>query len=177
MNLLPQSDQRILRREYFLRLAASGFLLTGAALLIGAAALVPSLAFSVVKKQALENNASILKKTLEARGKNDELALLVGAKQQLDMLAGNRDLLALEEALAKATAARPPGMQLTEFALDRSVETPVLRVRGIAPRRADLAAFAKKLDEEEAFTGVSFPVSDLTANENLEFSLSITGVF
>ncbi|OGG47716.1 hypothetical protein A3D66_00330 [Candidatus Kaiserbacteria bacterium RIFCSPHIGHO2_02_FULL_50_9] len=177
MNLLPPQEQRILRREYFLRLATVGFILADVAILIGAAALVPSLSLSLVKKKALENNALILKQALEAGKKNNALVLLTEAKQRLDALFDNRDNLTLEGGLSKVTAARSPGMQLTEFVFDRSAKVPVVRIRGIAPRRADLAAFAKKLGEEKEFTSVSFPVSDFTANENLEFSLTITGSF
>ena len=171
MNLLPEQKKRSLRREYRIRLAGLGLALAAGAFFIGAVSLLPALFLTAVKKEAFERGVSALEKELTAE-KRTTLADLGEAAKKLEVLSRGGEDVALEEFFERVSAARPPGMRLTELALAREADASVLRVRGMAPRRADLAAFVKTL-RDGGFSNVSFPVSDLAANENLTFSLVI----
>ena len=178
INLLPEPERKKLRREYFFRLATVCFTLAAFVLAIGAVSLLPTLFYSDIKVKALKENTSSLTEAAKREQGGDSGQLLLATTEKLNVLAADRKNAALEEVFARITAAKPSDTRLTGFAVERQEgDKNLLLVRGVAVRRGDLAAFAKALGQEKDFTTVSFPISDLTQNENLDFSLTITASF
>ncbi|HEY4517463.1 MAG TPA: PilN domain-containing protein [Candidatus Paceibacterota bacterium] len=178
INLLPEQEKKALRWHYRLRLITVEAMLTTLLIGIGGASLLPALFLSITRREALQNNSALLiQKSAGAKDENFAV-LLAETKTKLAVLAAKTENLSLEGVIERVTLAKPKGVQLTGFSVNRSANGfHTLSVEGFAPKRNDLAAFVKTLGAEKDFTSVSFPVSDLAVNEKLTFSLTIMGSF
>jgi len=178
INLLPEREKSELRRHYFFRLGMVALTLLSFAVAVGAVALLPSFFILRSEERNLTVAATALEESISRGEKGNVSALLIDTNAKLRTLAASSTPLQLEEVFATITRVKPVGIQLLGFAVDRPQKgIRHIELQGIAGNRESLAAFVKALEGEKQFKELSFPVSDLVGNQNLEFSLTLSGAF
>ena len=176
-NLLLEQDKKKIRREYFLRIAFVSLVFVFFSVIFGNVFLLPSYFLSNTKKRALEEQRTIIEQSIAVHEQDASIAVLVEADDKLSLLAPSKgsSLFALIEQVVHAL---PPGVSVEEFVYGTYAERDnELHLSGVADTREDLRAFQNALRGKPLFTSVVLPVSNLAADKNISFSLTLTGSF
>ena len=171
INLLPESEQKKLAREYAARvgivLAAflSGVLLLGILFLIPAYLSARAAYDAAMTRLGALDQAAVAKQIETARRAND-------LDQKLTLLKVPSKLSAAT-VLEKLTAKRTLGISITNISYDRRSMGTKLDVQGVSASREALIGFVKNLKSEQAFAEVYSPVSNLVKDRDINFTISI----
>lgn len=173
-NLLPPTRQRLLTREYHLRLGVVVVAL--ATLLVGVAAvlLLPTYVFLTGSAQEKETRLAHIKSTLSSA---DELAL----SSRLTALSNDAAaLIALSKrpsasAALRGTLAIPrPGVTLSGLSYTPGAASSVVVLTGAASTRDALRGYQLALQNIPTVVSVTLPVSVYAKDSDITFSITIT---
>ncbi|OHA86889.1 MAG: hypothetical protein A3A96_02890 [Candidatus Zambryskibacteria bacterium RIFCSPLOWO2_01_FULL_39_39] len=178
MNILPKTEKENLKKGLKLRFIVASSLLLAASFLIGFIMLSPAyfLASGYFTKESSlnyflksEDDVSI-KKILDLPGE-------IGLK--LNFFQSNTGDLSVADNLSQIVAFLPSGVRLNSISLSKNQtskekgSTTVL-ISGVASNRDSLVTFSTLLKESKLFADVLVPVSSLTKDKNLPFSMNIS---
>ncbi|AKM84007.1 TPA: hypothetical protein DCZ46_01595 [Candidatus Campbellbacteria bacterium] len=172
-NLLPEKNKKEIRNEFILRLLVVFFVFVFFAITIFIISLVPSYNLSVVKKtitleqvNSLKESAGIEEDILSAsilKNENAKVAVLSAVDQ-------NSASKIIEKILEK----RPQGVKITDIFYEKNDAGGIdIVVKGNSSSRNILIGFVEKLELEEDFEKIDFPVSNLVKDESMDFSINI----
>jgi len=174
MNILPQEEQKKIRKEYVARLiiVALTFLLItiGVAFIL----LAPRYFSSKEHKQNLASYLNVIDASNVADS-GDLLKSVVDVKKKIELLRPDeKNTLVYEEVFAPAIKKRG-GIQIKGLLYERTkTQEEIARITGTAPNRDSLLKFVQALKEEKSFVKVDVPVSDFVEDANIEFSINIS---
>lgn len=175
-NLLREQDKKIIRREYVLRVVSVSLILFFFTVLVGAVFLLPSYFLSHSSEKTIREHAETVKRLIELRGKDISAVLLSETKEELQLLSAGHDRVSLESILRAIIENKPRGIKLYGLFVERdSGGKSDIVVIGIASGREELLSFKKRLDREVLFESVMLPISNLASDQDIEFSINITG--
>lgn len=175
MNLLPETEKKLIKKGLNLRFLIVFSLLVALALLVGIVSLVP--AFVLAKAKLMET-------TLLAQAENHSrtietekiLAVPEEIKSKTEIFLKSIPKFRVAEIFYLIAKDLPAGVVVksVSFAGQSAGQTPrEVRVSGVSGDRQSLIAFSDKLRAESLFVGVEVPVSSLTREKNLPFSIKI----
>lgn len=177
MNLLPGTEKENLKKGLRLRLLVLVSFLITASLILGVIMLLPSyfLASGNLSRIVLENNSS----QIESEGSVEEILNLpeeVSAKLKFLQLS-NANLSAIGP-VSEVIKYLPARVEVNSISFSRNQSFKeksgiIISVSGIAADRDSLVSFSAALKESGKFSSVEMPVSSLTKDRNLPFSMSI----
>lgn len=172
MNLLPQNIQRRLRRDYLFRFFGTLCVVICIGALIGAGTLLAP--YLLIQGKMADLTAEI---------RNSAALFLVHKttdlqKALIEANAMTKALLPVSSlhptgTFQKIISAKPAGVRIISFSLEKNQKEASTRIQGIAASRNDILTFTQNLEKEKKFKDVSVPVSDFAKAENIEFSLSL----
>lgn len=177
MNILPKTEKENLRKGLRLRFVVASTLLLSAAFLIGFIMLSPSyfLASGYFAKDTSMNflkseDGDSVKKILDLPGE-------VGLK--LNFFQSNIDDVSVANYFSQIVGFLPGGVRLNSVSLSKNQsskdkKSTTILISGIAINRDSLIKFSTVLKESNLFSDVSVPVSSLTKDKNLPFSMNIS---
>lgn len=176
VNLLPPKEIAFIKREYRLRLgvvagALSILILATANVLLGSTYLVTSGGGNEVRERlaALEAGGA------GSVGVNKES--LDQLKRELAVLNSARVDPALSAILDDILKRKPAGISIDELRFIRAggdASEGMISLGGIARRREDLLSAKRDIEASELVSAVTTPVSALTKEENISFSMDVT---
>ncbi|MFH0804311.1 MAG: hypothetical protein V1896_01795 [Candidatus Zambryskibacteria bacterium] len=177
MNLLPKTEKENLKKGLRLRFVIVALLLLSASFLASFIMLLPSyfLAFGYFSAIAPENQFS---------GSNNEdsiekiLNLPAEINSKLGFFQSNVAEISEADYLSKIVGYLPGGVRLNSVVFSRNQNYKekngiVILASGIATNRDSLVSFSTLLKESALFSAVDVPVSSLTKDRNLPFSVNI----
>lgn len=177
-NMLPQEEQRRNRREYAGRVgivALSFFLLVGFAALI---TLVPTAMIARQKVRTLKGAVAQIQQGGKQFGGEDASATIEETGQKIALVLERKRPHTAHEAFSVIAKDREQGIAITGLSYTREdVGTTTLGIVGTAATREGLIAFTRRLEREKIFTSVHLPIANLTLYKDIDFSLSVTGMF
>lgn len=174
-NLLPLQEKKLIRREYFTRLAIIFGVFTFVSLLMALALLVPSYFLSRVfrneAKQSLNSLArSNAAKDTEALSK--EIAFIAAAERALS---NTHPVVAVSDLFSAITLARNgTGVRIFSLRFNRDNTGSGISVTGEAGSREDLLLLRKKLEDSDFFANVELPISNFAKGKKIDFSVILT---
>lgn len=174
INLIPPIAKRNLIREYWLRVLIVWIVLTGIALLVGAALLLPPYVLIHSQIVVYESTASEAEAKVEDyRSVSRELVM---ASQLAQRLVEADQLDPLHPYLTQLIALGGESITITSIRLSRSPESTIqpINVSGRATDRQSLAAYRDRLLAEPAVAAVDLPLSNLATDQDIKFSLQVT---
>lgn len=177
MNLLPNKEKEDLKKGLKLRsLILTSFLLA-ASFLIGFVMLLPSYFL------ALGNFSKVTPENYLSRAKNENSAEnILNLPQEIDsklkFLQLNNDSKSAVDSIFQIIKYLPAGVELDSISFTRNESYKdkkgiVILISGIALDRDALVSFSTLLKESKLFSSVDVPVSNLTREKNLPFSMNI----
>jgi hypothetical protein len=174
-NLLSEKDKKIVHREYMLRVAAVTLILLLIAILISGAFLAPSYFIAVSKEKTALKNADIVEKLIELREKDISVSALSETKDAINLLSINRNHAPLKSVIETIINGKPLGISIRSLFYEVKGDKNIITINGVSSKRENLLAFKKRLENENLFQSVVLPISNLASDEDIRFSINITG--
>lgn len=172
-NLLPEKNKKEIRNEFILRLLVVSFVFVFFAITIFVVSLVPSYNLSIVKKTITLEQVNSLKDSAEIEEKELSADILKNEKAKilaLSLTEKNSASKIIEKILEK----RPQGVKITDIFYEKNDAGGIdVVVNGNSSSRNILIGFVEKLELEEEFEKIDFPVSNLVKDESMDFSINI----
>lgn len=173
MNLLPNTERESLKKGLKLRFATMTLFIISASLLIGFVSLLP--AYFLTANHLSNGYSSGVKDD----GSTKEMLNLPGEiNLKLGFLQSSVNGIAVTDFFSKIINYLPNEITLNSitFAKKQSYKEKngtIISISGIAANRDSLVSFSALLKESGSFSSVEVPVSNLTKNKDLPFSMSI----
>ncbi|HEY4503783.1 MAG TPA: hypothetical protein VJJ28_01585 [Candidatus Paceibacterota bacterium] len=174
--LLPDSEIRLLRREYRIRLLIIALFFISCATVIGILALFPAFMSSYLNRDEDMSYIKELEKNRQANGVMDKEKELIKSQNLAKRIIEDKDSVIYSEIIQKIILRRTKNIQINSFELSYAVgtSTPVeVIIQGKAMTREALMTFKKGLEGDIAFSKVELPVSDLAKNKDISFALRL----
>lgn len=173
-NVLPDSLKKLIRQEYYFRLAIIVALAFIALQVIGLFLLLPSWVLSTYKEQeALSDVAAVHESPME----NHLQSVSDTITQTNRTLAVMNTLLYPEAAplFQDILSRQPAGVHLTGFSYTLADDgTASIVASGNALTRNILVSFEKSLEKSSLFASVNLPVSNLAKDTDIPFSITLS---
>lgn len=173
VNLLPKTFLTRLRRGYLLRLGVVALFLLLAALIISILLLVPPYVSIQVRIGELTNELATIEETLAREDAQESDAFLDETRRRLAALAAIRNEHYLYEDLDAVLAHKPAGVRITTLSIEGSGGGREILVRGVGDVRESVVTFERLLEEDERFTSVELPISELASRTDIDFTMTI----
>jgi hypothetical protein len=174
MRFLLETDERVVKKEYWIRLVTILFFLLGLCALIGSVLLLPSYFLTFTKQKILERTIGSLH-TVEIQEYEVLGEVLVATQQKLSMMAESSGE-EVSQVVADIILYKPAGISISAFMFEHH-DRARLSINGIAVDRESLLAFKETLEGQEMFTSVELPVSNLAKDRDIDFSIAVEGNF
>lgn len=177
VNLISPSTKRSLLYTYYTRLATAVLVLIGSATIIGVALLLPS--YFLIHADA--DQAADYVKTASAiaseRAKSAAPDTLARFTESVKLLTGANKSPAIAKVLALVSSDIPRGLSIDKIdvTFDQTGSAMIVVV-GTAATRTELLSYENQMKNTHAFASVVVPVSDLVADTNSPFTLTLTWV-
>ncbi len=176
-NLLPQEQQRVIRREYAYRRTIVALGVLACAVLVSAGFLVPSYILSGVRLQEAER-ASLTMRAQETPRGQEALAVLADTRAKIALLAGDEGATATD-VVDRITRRKTDNIKIGSIVFShKTTDNPgLIMVTGLAKDRESLTSFLKSIQSDVSFSSASVPVSNFAKDRDIPFSMEITGDF
>lgn len=174
MNLLPNEQKFLLKEGLKRRLLIVTLLLVSFSFLAGTALLLPSYFLTKSYLDASEINISVKGEEVFA----ETLNLPAEINSKLKLFQTNTDGIKVVDSFSKIIASMPKGVTLSSISFTgerayKGKQATSIMVSGVAADRESLMLFSSNLTKSGEFSSVDIPVSNLTKNKNLPFSVDI----
>lgn len=176
INMLPKTEKDDLKKGLKLRFVIMASLLSAGAFLIGFVMLVPSYLLS---SGYFGGSASDdLSRSNEDESIKELLSLPVEIDAKLGFFRSSVKNISVADYLSRIVEALPPGVKLKSLSFSRSQNFEdkigtLISVSGQAANRDSLISFSNSLRSLGLFSAVEVPVSSLTKDRDLPFSIDI----
>lgn len=172
-NLLSPEEKKLVRREYYVRLASVFLVFVLCTLFIALFFLYPSYVISKQREVLAARNEEIFIQSVEVRDEEALSKIIASTKQKMDALEASEEKNV--SALVKAVLEKKrPGIRVTDFTIKTEEGTRTITLGGVASSRIALRSFVKDLEAVSFFKDVRIPVSDYADETNIDFSIFIT---
>jgi len=174
LELLPNTQKKALKKEYFLRLSAAVLSFSLAAGILFLVSFAPSYFLSVVKERVV--NEEFEKMTKLSRAKDDE-ELRTAIKRSREMIAllkpeDNESLV--KDKILKIISRKSSGIRIDGISMNYSKKGQYqILVTGVSKSRDTLKSFVDNLKSEKEFSEVDLPISNFAKIADIDFSIAI----
>ena len=172
INLIPPTAKKSIKREYIKRVLTVWLLLFSTGFAIIAVFLLPTF-------MALLGEISALEETAEAglaRVSQYDISAteLTTASNQAKLLLDRATSSSPAEVIASITNYAGTAVSLTNFQFTNLATIGKLTISGIASTRQDLAIFRDAVSNDDHFSAVDLPISNLIKDKDLLFTMNIS---
>lgn len=172
---LPYTEQQGIKREYRLRVFIVFLFFLSIALIVGVSSLFPAYVYSVFAEKLHLDQVATFKKSVDS-------ASIQSTQQQLNQSSGLMNALGeyaqqnIYYSTIESIVALRGAVTISSFALDYTANPSVMKISlaGVAPTRNDLLSFKTRLNSLGKKVVVDLPISALTHESNISFSIQVT---
>lgn len=173
-NVLPEENQKSLKKEYILRLIAVASWFVGAIAFCGLVLLIPSYVITLQKKSELNLE---IKQGGEAEANSSEANYTNTAKdlqEKLKTLAVLADETRLPHVFFDSILKeKSKDITLDRFHYELVGTTTTIILDGVAQTRDGLLSFKSRLEKTKLFRQVDFPIDLLVKTRNISFTMTL----
>jgi len=171
VNVLPRSEQKRLRRRYYLNLGTLFFMALILVFAVGSVLLLPSYFASRAQADSYERYRDAFSGAIGLKEKEKVDAELASLAEELRLTKEYGASAFSAEIFEGLESVPSSNVTITAMSFSRSGETTRFSLSGVAKNRAALLSFAEALKAHPSFANVSLPVSQLVAEVNPPFSI------
>lgn len=175
INILPENEKVILRKEYRTRLLTVCLFMLSFLLLVVFFLLIPFYVLSDNKIQALNIQLGQYNVSNSDSSGNNLTKIITDINQNLELLNGNQKPNNFtQDILSSILASRPKGIQFFRIFYATSADgKKSIEINGKASDRAVLRTFEDALQKNKYIESTKLPVSNFTKRSDIDFSINI----
>ncbi len=172
-NLLPPQAKKRLLYEYYLRTTSVFLILSAIAIAVLVVLFSPSFLFLILQETSIETEVGTASTEIEEVNQATAAIREANFLAQLYTTQSEHDLNSTYIDKIKELASND--IRLTAISLTRgeAIEVDNINFTAVANTRQQLIVFLDKLSDSDVFGEFSFPISDLSQSNNIEFTLSV----
>ncbi|MDD5165195.1 MAG: hypothetical protein PHG25_01495 [Candidatus Pacebacteria bacterium] len=171
---LPYIEQQGIKREYRLRVLIVFLFFLSIAIIVGVGSLFPAYIYSVLAEQVHLEQVAAFKKSVDATSIAATQKQLGQSATLVASLTGYVQPSPFSQSIEAIVNVRG-AVTLTALSFEYTApSTMKVALSGIAPTRADLLAFKSRLNGVAKKVVVDLPISALTKDTNINFSIVVT---
>lgn len=172
INLLPKKEKEALKKGLKLRFIVVASFIFSVSFLVGFIMLLPSyFLVSSYSSKTVSNAYFLESQNTESFQKIINLPEEVGSK--LKFFQSNINNISVADYFSKIVEYLPQGVQLNSVSFSKNQNDTTILLGGVAVDRDSLVSFSTLLKKSNLFSDVVVPVSSLTKDKNLPFSMNI----
>ncbi|OGG44349.1 hypothetical protein A2841_01010 [Candidatus Kaiserbacteria bacterium RIFCSPHIGHO2_01_FULL_48_10] len=173
VNLLPKPIKRKIRFDYYLRLTAGAFFVCAIVILMGIALLIPSYLFARNEAETSTRYVASIQEKTELQQRGGVQASIALLAERLKIIKEYNRQPVTAHILSRLEGRLPSRVTLQKIGVRFTApgEGDIL-ISGFAETRNGLLEYAQALQKESIFAGVVVPVSQLSLDRDIDFSLS-----
>ena len=173
INLIPPDAQKQVQREYWIRVVSVWFFLLGTAFVLVALFYVPT--YLLLQLQLTGYAAEYADVTSQTGEFKDAEVAIKHANEIAILLTNEKKEVLFSTIISEIEKITTEGITINSFALSRKgVDLNTIAVTGIAKTRANLSNFQSAIENNILFKSASLPLSNLTKDKDIPFSITIT---
>jgi hypothetical protein len=177
-NLLPQKEKKSLENQYYSKLIILGFIGLVITALLSGILLFPSLLLSKAKLEAVNYELEVLKLSVghqESRNIEQEINKINIYSRAANALIKSP---VINDYLDEILSAQPQGLKIKTINYRKvSANGAELTLAGNSSTRERLVLFVEELKNNERFSKVELPISNLAKDRDVDFNLTIVMTF
>ena len=172
--LLPITQKKALKKEYFFRLAIVILASLLALSAISVVLLTPSYFLSVVREKAISEEFDRAVKSKDTLSEQELRTNVNKSKEMLELLKSGESKILIESLISKIIEKKNAGIAINSFSVNLSKKDKYeLFVSGTAKKREDLKVFAESLRSSKEFGSVDLPISNFAKIADIDFSVTL----
>lgn len=175
MNLLPEKNKILLKKEYFKRVFVTLGIFLIFAVLAAIAVLAPAGVFIFSRKNDFEKESAASAKSADKIGSEKSIAEANQINSRLKILENKWSSRDLNVLIKKIIDSKSAGVKikLLSYNNGNAAEGSVIAISGEAARRQDLFAFESGLKKEFGEDKLASPISNMIKEKDLIFTLTL----
>lgn len=172
INLLPPQGKKKVSFEYHLRVASAYLMLIGSIVIVVGVLFLPSFFLIVFQKSAYMSQLDSSVDTTRLEDIEKEFKI---SNDISDLLLDTKRYIPTGSVIDVVWELAAEGVVIINLQIvKKEGAISAVNMRGVAINRDVLIQFRDSLKEHEYFEEVNLPISDLTKNENINFSIAVT---
>lgn len=175
MNLLPEKNKILLKKEYFKRVFVTLGIFLIFAVLAAIAILAPAGVFIFSRKNDFEKESAASAKSADKIGSEKSITEASQINSRLKILENKWSNSDLSILIKKIIDSKSAGVKIKFLSYNNgnATEGSVIAISGEAARRQDLFAFESGLKKEFGEDKVASPISNMIKEKDLIFTLTL----
>lgn len=172
INVLPQEQKRVLKKEYFIRLLSTYFFLITILALVSTALLLPTYTLSKSKESLLENELIKFDKDNPDLSTDELEKVILDINSKLALL----DSMGSESEVSHGVIDRFLKIEKKDISIDKifyiyGEEKSTLEIVGLAKNRASLNNFKTALEDSGLYENIDLPISNFVKPNDIDFNI------
>ncbi len=178
-NLLPQTEQVVIKKEYKYRRAVVAALVLVVAIAVSAGFLFPSLILSNIKLKIVSGAAESARISNEKQIKENASSFLIEeTKGKIALLKTQGPESSVVDIIESITKDKSSDIRIKEISYEKGhgLDGRIV-ISGLSKNRESLTGFLNQMREAGVFKSVDLPVSNFAKDKDISFSMQILGTF
>jgi len=171
INLIPQSAQKLVQREYWARVSTVWLILLGCTLLVTIVLMLPVYVL-VNQQQAAQADTVAVAREFSSERSGIE-AKINQANGQARLVVTNQSHMQSYTKYIETINTYARDITLSAYRIETVANSPRISLSGEATTRVALAAFRDALEADEVYDSVILPISALIRDSDLPFTLTV----
>ncbi|MFC1802019.1 hypothetical protein ACFLY7_01080 [Patescibacteria group bacterium] len=171
--MLPNKQKKKIFKIYIMRLAIVFMGGVLSLIILATIFLIPSYFLVHIKEQAVIRGEDIFNQSISLRKDSDLMLTLRDEREKIDNLKDVGSEGKITKTLQLILSKKSDKVKIDTFLSEDRGEVNKVVLKGVAERRSNLIDLISVLREQENFTNVDLPISDLVKEVDVDFSISI----
>ncbi len=167
-NILPEEQQKILRKEYQLRVATVTFFLLSGIFICGFLSLVPAITLTYIKNSSYKEELALLRQGVEEGEGKTYTSAIQAINDQVKILALVDQEHKPHQVFDSVIENRGTGIRITKFTYEVAGTSTPVSLEGTASRLEQLLKFQEIMQKTKPFSRADFPIELLAKPKNSE---------
>ncbi len=174
--LLTPERRKALKQEYRKRFFIVLLIAVSCSIFITAVFLLPSIVISKIKQKEDETTLSSLN-SFSAKYGGSNIFLEESKKTTEEVSILKTPDIQPSGSISEVLKLQDSSIKIRSFQYQYNSVLSTLLIAGVANSRDDLIRFSKLLQADPKFSAAEFPISNLSVENNIDFTIKITGKF
>lgn len=178
INLLPKQEKKELHREYIFRFLIVWGIAIIIVVAISAILLFPSYFLSDLKEDFVEEQTNLYQQSERDEEREKIIVQLGEAREKLRALSAGGESVELRLVFDNIIDYSKGGIKISSLLYKRGdASKSQLTISGVADTRDNLLLFSQLIENDEFFSSVVLPISNLAKDRDIDFKIEIEGIF
>ncbi len=172
INLLPNENKIANKKDYLRRLFTVAGVFSFIIITVSLILFLPAFFSLFFEGRDLAAQLAVLKEGDASVGTKNVYSDLNDLNSKLSFYEKNKDEVVISVLIAKIVSLKTNGVKINYFKYEKDKNARIM-INGKSANRSDLINFKKKLEDDESFSSISSPLSNLLKDTDINFNMTI----